>query len=78
MGSCWLLLFSLPQVKTKKRTTTSRCGNAALAENLLLWTFRQRGVLRARNVHFAKAGEERAPEDGFRIKDDLVWFSPSS
>ena len=48
-------------------------GNEAFSRNLLLWTFQQRGVLRAQHVHFAKTGEDRAPEDGFRIMDDVTF-----
>lgn len=53
-------------------TNHHRAGNEAFSRNLLLWTFQQRGVLRAQHVHFAKTGEDRAPEDGFRIMDDVV------
>lgn len=61
-------------VVTKSGSQTSlQSGNAAFAQELIQWSFQERGILRHRNVFHYKKGDDTVQPHEYRVADDSIY-----
>lgn len=53
-----------------------KSGNEEFAKAVTTWAFKERGILRAKNVTHHRIGEQ-APPEVYTIKEDIVCYISS-